>query len=67
VGSEVAERRSPVPASSRCAVGVKEGKVAERLRLKMSTLELTSCGERTCFSLAGKVNLDSACETVDFC
>jgi hypothetical protein len=57
-----------VSASSRCAVEVKEGKVAERLRVRMSTLELTFvCRERTGFSLAGKVNLDSANETANFC
>jgi hypothetical protein len=52
-----------VSASSRCAVEVKEGKVAERLSLRMSTLELTFvCRKRTGFSPAGKVNLDSARE-----
>jgi len=57
-----------VPASSRCVVEVKEGKVAERLRLRMSTLELTFVGrERTCLSLAMKVNLSSAHEKVNFC
>lgn len=55
-------------ASSRCVVEVKEGKVAERLRLRMSTLELTFVGhERACFSVTRKVNLDSARETVNFC
>lgn len=57
-----------MPASSRCVVEVKEGKVAERLRLRMSTLELTFVGrERTCLSLAMKVNLSSAHEKVNFC
>lgn len=37
LGSEVADMKSPAPASSRCEVEVKEGKVAEDLR--MSTLE----------------------------
>jgi hypothetical protein len=56
-----------VSASSRCAVEVKEGKVAERLSLRMSTLELTFvCRERTGFSLAGKVNLDSTRRNSEF-
>ncbi len=56
-----------MPASSRCVVEVKEGKVAERLRLRMSTLELTFVGrERSYFSVVGKVNLKSARLTVSF-
>ena len=39
-----------MPASSQCAVEVKEGKVAEMLRLRMSTLELSMMGGgRACF------------------
>jgi len=68
VGFEVAGKLSPGPASSRYAVEVIEDKVAERLRLMMPTLEMTSKGsERVCFSLAVKINLKSARETVNFC